>query len=87
MEKSVIKSFLKRIELFKGLDDNQLQTVSDKISVVNFPINGMVFTENNMRENLSIFMRVKLNSLRLLRTVERNDYLFSGSMISLVKAL
>jgi len=54
MEKSVIKSFLKRIELFKGLDDNQLQTVSDKISVVNFPINGMVFTENNMRENLSI---------------------------------
>ena len=54
MEKSVIKSFLKRIELFKGLDDNQLQTVADKISVVNFSINGMVFTENNMRENLSI---------------------------------
>jgi aspartate ammonia-lyase len=54
MEKSVIKSFLKRIELFKGLDDNQLQTVADKISVENFPINGMVFTENNMRENLSI---------------------------------
>jgi aspartate ammonia-lyase len=54
VEKSVVKSFLKRIELFKGLDENQLQTVADKISVVNFPINGMVFTENNMRENLSI---------------------------------
>ncbi|HEY6625589.1 MAG TPA: aspartate ammonia-lyase, partial [Ignavibacteriaceae bacterium] len=54
MEKSVIKSFLKRIELFKGLDDNQLQTVADKISVENFLINGMVFTENNTRENLSI---------------------------------
>ncbi|MBK9097609.1 MAG: aspartate ammonia-lyase [bacterium] len=54
MEKSIIKSFLKRIELFKGLDDIQLQTVADKISVVNFPINGMVFAENNIRENLSI---------------------------------
>lgn len=54
MEKSVIKSFLKRIELFKGLNDNQLQIVADKISVENFPVNGMVFTENNMRENLSI---------------------------------
>jgi len=54
VEKSVIKSFLKRIELFKGLDENQLQTVADKISVLNFPINGMVFTENNTRENLSI---------------------------------
>jgi len=54
VEKSVIKSFLKRIELFKGLDDNQLQTVADKISVLNFQINGMVFSENNTRENLSI---------------------------------
>jgi aspartate ammonia-lyase len=54
MEKSVIKSFLKRIELFKDLKDNQLQAVIDKISVESFPVNSMVFTENNTRENLSI---------------------------------
>ena len=54
MEKSVIKSFLKRIELFKSLNDNQLEAVIEKISVENFPINSMVFSENNMRENLSI---------------------------------
>ncbi len=54
MDKSVIKSFLKRIELFKGLDDNQLQAVVDKITVENFPKNKNVFTENNTRENLSI---------------------------------
>jgi aspartate ammonia-lyase len=54
VEKSVIKSFLKRIELFKSLDEDQLQILAVKISVENFPINGMVFTENNTRENLSI---------------------------------
>ena len=54
MEKTVIKSFLKRIELFKDLNDNQLEAVIEKISVENFPINSMVFSENNMRENLSI---------------------------------
>ena len=54
MEKSVIKEFLKRIELFKDLKDNQLQAVIDKISVESFPVNSMVFTENNTRENLSI---------------------------------
>ncbi len=40
MEKSVIKEFLKRIELFKDLNDNQLQAVIDKISVENFPMNS-----------------------------------------------
>jgi aspartate ammonia-lyase len=54
MEKSVIKEFLKHIELFKGLKDNQLQAVVDKITVENFPKDKNVFTENNTRENLSI---------------------------------
>ncbi|HEY6437933.1 MAG TPA: lyase family protein, partial [Ignavibacteriaceae bacterium] len=54
MEKSVIREFLNRIELFKDLDDNQLQSVVDKITVENFPKDKNVFTENNNRENLSI---------------------------------
>ncbi len=54
MDKSVIKTFLNRIELFKELNDEQIQVVIDKISVESFPMNSMVFTENNTRENLSI---------------------------------
>jgi aspartate ammonia-lyase len=54
MDKSIIQSFLKRIELFKDLKNNQLQAVVDKITVENFPKDKNVFTENNTRENLSI---------------------------------
>jgi len=54
MDKSIIQSFLKRIELFKDLKDNQLQSVVDKITVENFPKDKNVFSENNTRENLSI---------------------------------
>jgi len=89
MEKSVIKSFLKRIELFKSLDDNQLQTVVDKISVVNFSINGMVFTENNTRENLSIiyegevelFKTTPYGGEKRLSIFGKYDFLGEGSLM------
>ncbi|MBV6418956.1 MAG: Fumarate hydratase class II [Ignavibacteriaceae bacterium] len=89
MEKSNIKSFLKRIELFKGLDDNQLQTVVDKILVVNFPINGMVFTENNTRENLSIiyegevelFKTTPYGGEKRLSVFGKYDFLGEGALM------
>ena len=89
MEKSNIKSFLKRIELFKGLDDNQLQTVVDKILVINFPINGMVFTENNTRENLSIiyegevelFKTTPYGGEKRLSVFGKYDFLGEGALM------
>jgi len=89
MEKSVIKSFLKGIELFKGLDDNQLQTVADKISVLNFQINGMVFSENNTRENLSIiyegevelFKTTPYGGEKRLSIFGKYDFLGEGSLM------
>ncbi len=54
MDKTAIQTFLKRIELFKDLNDEQIHVVIDKISIVNFLASEMVFTENNARENLSI---------------------------------
>lgn len=89
MEKSNIKSFLKRIELFKGLDDNQLQTVVDKILVINFPINGMVFTENNTRENLSIiyegevelFKTTPFGGEKRLSVFGKYDFLGEGALM------
>ncbi|MDZ7624512.1 MAG: hypothetical protein U5J96_08735 [Ignavibacteriaceae bacterium] len=87
MEKSVIKSFLKRIELFKGLNVNQLEAVIEKISVENFPINSMVFTENNMRENLSIIYEGEIELFKTTPYGGEKDYQFLVNMIFLAKEL
>lgn len=89
VEKSVIKSFLKRIELFKDLNDNQLQAVVDKITVENFPINSMVFSENNMRENLSIiyegevelFKSTPYGGEKRLSIFSKYDFLGEGALM------
>ena len=52
MEKSVIKEFLKHIQLFSELNDSQLQVICDKIKVENYPANNLLFGENNIRKNL-----------------------------------
>lgn len=87
MEKTVIKSFLKRIELFKDLNDNQLEAVIEKISVENFPINSMVFSENNMRENLSIIYEGEVELFKSTPYGGEKRLSIFGSTISLARAL
>jgi signal-transduction protein with cAMP-binding, CBS, and nucleotidyltransferase domain len=52
MEKSIINEFLKHIELFKELNDSQLDAVCSKVTMENYSANSLLFSENNIRKNL-----------------------------------
>ena len=56
MENSAIKEFLKRIELFKGLTETQLDTISEKIEVEKHKTGTMIFNQNNIRQDLYIIV-------------------------------
>jgi aspartate ammonia-lyase len=89
MEKSVIKEFLKHIQLFKGLNDSQLEAICDKVKVENFPVNSMVFNENNIRQNLfliyegevELFKRTPYGGEKRLSIFSKYDFLGEGALM------
>jgi aspartate ammonia-lyase len=89
MEKSVIKEFLKHIQLFKGLNDSQLEAICDKVKVENFLINSMVFNENNIRQNLfliyegevELFKRTPYGGEKRLSIFSKYDFIGEGALM------
>jgi len=89
MEKTVIKEFLKHIQLFKGLNDSQLEAICDKVKVENFPINSMVFNENNIRQNLfliyegevELFKRTPYGGEKRLSIFSKYDFIGEGALM------
>ncbi len=89
MEKSVIKEFLKHIQLFKGLNGSQLEVICDKVNVENFPINSMVFNENNIRQNLfliyegevELFKRTAYGGEKRLSIFSKYDFIGEGALM------
>ncbi len=89
MEKTVIKEFLKHIQLFKGLNDSQLEAICEKVKVENFPINSMVFNENNIRQNLfliyegevELFKRTPYGGEKRLSIFSKYDFIGEGALM------
>ncbi|MBE0551850.1 MAG: aspartate ammonia-lyase [Ignavibacterium sp.] len=89
MEKPVIKEFLKHIQLFKGMNDSQLEAICDKVKVENFPIKSMVFNENNIRQNLfliyegevELFKRTPYGGEKRLSIFTKYDFLGEGALM------
>ena len=89
MEKSVIREFLKRIELFKGLTETQLDTISEKIEVEKHKTGTMIFNQNNIRQNLYIivegevelFMLTPYGSEKRLSIFGKYDFLGEGALM------
>ena len=89
MEKTVIKEFLKHIQLFKGLNDLQLDAICEKVKVENFPINSMVFNENNIRQNLfliyegevELFKRTPYGGEKRLSIFSKYDFIGEGALM------
>lgn len=89
MEKQVIKEFLKHIQLFRGLNDSQLEAICDKVKVESFPINSMVFNENNIRQNLfliyegevELFKRTPYGGEKRLSIFSKYDFLGEGALM------
>jgi aspartate ammonia-lyase len=89
MEKSEIKEFLKHIQLFKELNDSQLEAICDKLKVEKFAINSMVFTENNIRKNLfliyegevELFKRTPYGGEKRLSIFSKYDFIGEGALM------
>lgn len=89
METNIIREFLKRIELFNGLNENQLNSVIDKIVVETHKTGAMIFNENNVRQNLYIiydgevelFKRTPYGVEKRLSIFGKYDFLGEGALM------
>jgi aspartate ammonia-lyase len=89
MDKSIIKEFLKRIELFKGLSESKLDAITQKIIVENHKTGTMIFNENNIRQNLYIiydgevelFKRTPYGVEKRLSIFGKYDFLGEGALM------
>jgi aspartate ammonia-lyase len=89
MEKSEIKEFLKHIQLFKELNDIQLDAVCNKVTIKNHPANNLLFSENIIRENLfliydgevELFKRTPYGKEKRLSVFSKYDFLGEGALM------
>lgn len=89
MEKSEIKNFLKQIELFKGLNELQLNIVIEKIKVEKHRKSTMIFNQNNIRQNLYVIVegevelikRTPYGNEKRLSVFGKHDFLGEGALM------
>lgn len=89
MDRNIIKEFLKRIELFKGLSESKLDAITAKIKVENHKTGTMIFNENNIRQNLYIiydgevelFKRTPYGVEKRLSIFCKYDFLGEGALM------
>lgn len=89
MEKSQIIEFLKHIQLFKELNDVQLDAVSNKLTIENYSANSLLFSENNIRKNLfliydgkvELFKRTPYGGEKRLSAFSKYDFLGEGAIM------
>jgi len=89
MEKSVIKEFLKHIQLFNELNESQIEVICNKVNVGNYSINSLLFSENNIRKNLfliyegevELFKRTPYGGEKRLSIFSKYDFLGEGALM------
>ncbi len=89
MKKSEIKEFLKHIQLFKELNDVQLDAICNKVTIKNYPANNLLFSENNIRENLfliydgevELFKRTPYGKEKRLSVFSKYDFIGEGALM------
>lgn len=89
MEKSEMKKFLKQVQLFKELNDDQLKIVCDKLKIEKYPAKSSLFSENNIRKNLFLIMdgeielykRTPYGGEKRLSLFTKYDFLGEGALM------
>jgi aspartate ammonia-lyase len=89
MKPEIIQEFIKKIELFKDLDENQNKLISLSIKVKEFEPNSIIFLENNPRKNLFIifdgevelFKKTPFGEEKRLTFFTKYDFLGEGSLM------
>ncbi|MGE5430823.1 MAG: aspartate ammonia-lyase [Syntrophomonadaceae bacterium] len=89
MEKSVINEFIKEIELFKDLTEDERRLLSDQIEIETYAANSVVFAENTPRKNLFIiyegeielFKKTPFGEEKRLSIFSKYDFLGEGALM------
>ncbi|MCD6162690.1 MAG: aspartate ammonia-lyase [candidate division Zixibacteria bacterium] len=89
MEPAVINEFIRRIELFKDFNDDELNLFVSNIEVLNFEPNALLFEENSPRKRLFIiysgeielFKKTPFGEEKRLSFFGKFDFLGEGSLM------
>ncbi len=89
METTMIKEFIKKIELFNGLKDEELIILIDNIKVKNFNTGSLLFSENNPRKEffiiqdgeVELFKTTVFGEEKRLCFFTKYDFLGEGSLM------
>ncbi len=89
MDKSIIREFLKKVELFKELNDEDINYLSQKLNSANYEQNELIFVENNPRKHLYIiydgevelFKKTPFGEEKRLTFFGKYDFLAEGSLL------
>ncbi|MGE5363791.1 MAG: aspartate ammonia-lyase [Bacteroidota bacterium] len=89
MDTGVIEIFLKEIELFKDLNDEERSIIASSVEVKSYKANTLVFTENNPRKSLFIifdgevelFKKTPFGEEKRLSLFSKYDFLGEGALM------
>jgi aspartate ammonia-lyase len=88
MEKKIIIEFLKKIELFRGLEPPEFEILADNIIIRDYSPKSMLFNENSPREcifmiydgEVELFKKAPTGAELVLSNFGRLDFLGEGSL-------
>jgi len=83
METEKVLAFIKEIELFQGLNDKELQTLSESIEESTFERNDLLFEENGERKDLFLIYEgeVELFKKNIYQEEKRLSYFTRGDFL------
>ena len=89
MSNKEIKSFIEKIELFKGLNDSELQLIADHFEDNSYPVDSIIFEENQPRRHffvvysgeIELFKTNENGEERSLAVFSRSDFFGEGSLM------
>jgi aspartate ammonia-lyase len=89
MDKTILREFFKKIELFKGLNESELDFLSENVQEKEFSSNQMVFSESTPRKNLyliyegeiELYKKSAFGEERRLTYFSKYDFLGEGSLM------
>lgn len=89
MDKKTLAQFLSKIELFKDLDNSELEILSEKVEEKKYKVGEAVFTELNPRKNLyliydgeiEIYKKTVFGEEKRLAYFRKFDFLGEGALM------
>ncbi len=89
MDINIVKEFLRKIVLFKELNDTELELITNLIEVKTYEKDSFLFNENNPRKNLyviyegevELFKKTPFGDEKRLAFFSRYDFLGEGALL------